>query len=81
MTSPVAKPVTISLKTAVKAIGLALVGSTWPTDWLMVTLGPVQSTVTVGAFVIAFGLPAVRHARRRESQDDRAGPHPVRVTM
>ena len=80
VTSPVAKPVTISLKTAVKAIGLALVGSTWPTDWLMV-LGPVQSTVTVGAFVIRIWVARGPITRRRESQDDRAGPHPVRVTM
>ena len=45
-TSPVAKPVTASLKTTVKLMGLALVGSAWPPAWLMVTVGAVTSQVT-----------------------------------
>ena len=43
--SPVAKPVTVSLKVTVKLIGLALVGSAWPAAWLIVTLGAVLSMV------------------------------------
>src|SRR4029077_12047453 len=43
VTSPVAKPVTVSLKVTVKLIGLALVGSAWPAAWLIVTLGAVLS--------------------------------------
>ena len=43
VTSPVAKPVTGSLKTTVKLIGLAFVGSAWPDAWLMVTVGGVVS--------------------------------------
>ena len=43
VTSPVAKPVTGSLKTTVKLIGLLPVGSTWPLAWLMVTVGAVVS--------------------------------------
>ena len=35
VTSPVAKPMTGSLKTTVKLIGLLLVGSAWPDAWLM----------------------------------------------
>ena len=45
VTSPVAKPVTVSLKVTVKLIGLALVGSAWPAAWLIVTLGAVLSMV------------------------------------
>src|SRR5207244_10941335 len=33
------------LKTAVKLIGLELVGSDWPVAWLIVTAGPLLSTV------------------------------------
>ena len=44
VTSPVAKPVTDSLKTTVKLIGEALVGSVWPSAWLIVTVGAVVST-------------------------------------
>ena len=43
VTSPVAKPVTASLKTTVKLIGLLPVGSAWPDAWLMVTFGGVVS--------------------------------------
>ena len=43
VTSPVAKPVTDSLKTTVKLIGEALVGSAWPAAWLIVTVGAVVS--------------------------------------
>ncbi len=59
VTSPVAKPVTASLNTTVKAIGLVPVGSTWPTAWLMVTAGAVRSTVIVGPLVSALTFPAV----------------------
>ena len=38
VTSPVANPVTERLKTTVKLIGLVLVGSFWPTAWLIVTV-------------------------------------------
>ena len=58
VTSPVAKPNTVSLNTAVKTIGLTLVGSAWPTAWLMVTVGAVRSIVTVAPLVTALPLPA-----------------------
>ncbi len=57
VTPPVENPLTVSLNTAVKLIGLAFVGSTWPTAWLMVTVGAVRSMVTAGPSVTAFGLP------------------------
>ena len=38
-----AKPVTGSLKTTVKLIGDAFVGSAWPAAWLIVTVGAVVS--------------------------------------
>src|SRR5437762_4502809 len=41
------KPLTGSLKTAVKLIGEALVGSAWPAAWLIVTEGGVVSPTTV----------------------------------
>jgi len=41
------KPVTGSLKTAVKVIGEAPVGSDCPTAWLIVTVGGTVSLVTV----------------------------------
>src|SRR5437667_11365927 len=42
------KPLTGSLKTAVKLIGEALVGSAWPAAWLIVTVGGLAlETVTV----------------------------------
>ena len=47
VTSPVVKPVTASLNTTVKLIGLALVGSAWPPAWLIVTVGGTLSQVTV----------------------------------
>ena len=47
VTSPVAKLVVASLKTTVKLIGLALVGSAWPPAWLIVTVGATLSQVTV----------------------------------
>ena len=43
VTSPVAKPVTASLKMTVKLMGPALVGSAWPPAWLMVTVGAASS--------------------------------------
>ena len=65
VTSPVAKPVTGSVKTTVKLIGLLLVGSAWPLAWLMVTAGGVVSgglavNVTVLSVLVeaALGLPA-----------------------
>ncbi len=46
VTSPATKSVTGSLKTTVKSIGEALVGSAWPLAWSMVTVGAVLSTVS-----------------------------------
>jgi hypothetical protein len=43
VTSPVANPVTDSLKTTVKLTGEALVGSAWAAAWLIVTEGRVVS--------------------------------------
>ena len=45
VTSLPVKPVTASLKTAVKLIGEVLVGSAWPAFWLIVTVGAVVSTL------------------------------------
>ena len=58
VTSPVAKPVTDSLKTTVKLIGVALVGSGWPTACSTVTVGAVTSHVTVLSVLVdaEFGL-------------------------
>src|SRR5204863_405764 len=57
------KPLTGSLKTAVKLIGELLVGSTWPAAWLIVTEGGVVSlnTVTVTAAEVV-RLPAASRA-------------------
>ena len=49
VTSPATKPVTGSLKVAVKLIGCWFVGSFWPAAWLTVTLGLTVSTVNVFA--------------------------------
>jgi hypothetical protein len=43
-TSLPVKPVTASLKVAVKLIAEPVVGSTWPEAWLIVTDGAVVST-------------------------------------
>src|SRR5439155_3250029 len=57
------KPLTGSLKTAVKLTGELLVGSTWPAAWLIVTEGGVVSlnTVTVTAAEVV-RLPAASRA-------------------
>ncbi len=47
VTSAGAKPVTDSLKTTVKLIGVALVGSFCVPAWLIVTVGLVLSMVTL----------------------------------
>ena len=47
VTSPVSKPVTVSLNTAVKWIGLVAVGSVCPLAWLMVTVGPAGAALKV----------------------------------
>src|SRR6185295_5287619 len=54
------KPVTGSLKTTVKLIGLVFVGSGWAAAWLIVTLGAALSQVTVLSVEVdaAFALPA-----------------------
>src|SRR5437016_3422016 len=54
------KPLTGSLKTAVKLIGEALVGSAWPAAWLIVTVGGVASKLTLLSVVVeaAWMLPA-----------------------
>ena len=46
-----------SLNTTVKLIGLVLVGSAWPPAWLMVTVGPVTSHVTVLSVEVDAVLP------------------------
>ena len=46
VTSPVVKPTAIELNTTVKLIGLAPVGSAWPTAWSIVTVGGTTSQVT-----------------------------------
>src|SRR5438046_9799184 len=54
------KPLTGSLKTAVKLIGELLVGSAWPAAWLIVTAGGVASEGTVLSVLAGavLGLPA-----------------------
>src|SRR5438034_797034 len=47
VTSPVAKSLTGSLKTTVKLIGDAFVGSTWLAAWLIATVGATVSNVTL----------------------------------
>src|SRR5439155_1737369 len=47
LTSLPVKPLTDSLKTAVKVMGAVLVGSACPAAWLIVTVGGVGSNVTV----------------------------------
>ena len=59
VTSPVAKPVTGSPKTTVKLIVLPLVGSAWPTAWLMVTSGGVVSYRTLLSVLVEAALPLV----------------------
>src|SRR5204862_6219264 len=59
VTSPVAKPVTDSLKITVKLIGLLLVGSACPAAWLIVTVGGVASNVTVLSVLVEAVLPLV----------------------
>ena len=61
VTSPVAKPVTGSLKTTVKWIGEAFVGSAWPAAWLIVTVGAVR---VVGDRVVGDGRGGVGVAGR-----------------
>src|SRR5919201_1734069 len=60
VTSPVAKLLTDSLKTTVKLMGEALVGSAWPEAWLIVTVGAVTSQVTVLSVLVeaVLALPA-----------------------
>jgi hypothetical protein len=49
VTSVPVKPLTVSLKTAVKLIVEPFVGSAWPTAWLIVTVGWTVSIVNVFA--------------------------------
>ena len=72
--SPVAKPVTVSLKTTVKVIGLVPVGSAWPPAWLIVTVGATLSQLTVLSVEVDAGVVAhgIRRARRGDRGDDRA---------
>ena len=53
-------PVTGSLKTTVKSIVDPFVGSAWPDAWLITTVGPTVSRVTVLSVLVdaAFVLPA-----------------------
>src|SRR5256886_15928477 len=59
-TSLPVKPLTDSLKTAVKVMGAVLVGSACPAAWLIVTVGGVGSNVTVLSVLVeaVFPLPA-----------------------
>ena len=59
VTSPVAKPTTGSLNTAVNVIGVTFVGSVWRTAWSIVTVGGVtsQSTMLSVEDEPRFGLP------------------------
>ena len=50
-----------SLKTTVKPIGLAFVGSSWPIAWLIVTVGAV---VSMTMFLLAPSEPAAPGAAR-----------------
>ena len=74
VTSPAAKPVTGSLKTTVKLIGLLLVGSAWPAAWLIVTLG---ARGVVGDGVVGAGRGGVAVAGRilRATPAGDAGDH------
>ncbi len=88
------KPATVSLKTTVKAIGLTLVGSTWPTAWLTVTVGAIRSTVAVRltsdagpAFPARSAAPLARKLRTTLPFEqpvrvtDRVAPEPVGLPM
>ncbi len=57
VTSPVAKPVTASLNTTVKLIGLVFVGSGWAAAWLIVTVGATLSKLTVLSVEVEAALP------------------------
>src|SRR5207244_1047192 len=58
-TSLPVKPLTDSLKTAVKVMGAVLVGSACPAAWLIVTVGGVANVTVLSVLVEAvFPLPA-----------------------
>ena len=61
VTSALVNPLTASLKTTVKLIGEALVGSACPPAWLIVTVGATLSTVTVTPLLVVV-LPAASRA-------------------
>src|SRR2546430_711738 len=56
-TSLPVKPLTDSLKTAVKVMGAVLVGSACPAAWLIVTVGGVGSNVTVLSVLVEAVVP------------------------
>src|SRR5439155_7236967 len=56
-TSLPVKPLTGSLKTAVKVMGAVLVGSACPAAWLIVTVGGVGSNVTVLSVLVEAVFP------------------------
>src|SRR4051812_49719672 len=56
LTSAPLKPLTPSLKTATKLIGLVLVGSAWPAAWLIVTVSGVALNVTVLSVLVEAAL-------------------------
>src|SRR5206468_2062636 len=60
VTSLPVKPLTDSLKTAVKVMGAVLVGAACPAAWLIFTVGGVGSNVTVLSVLVeaVFPLPA-----------------------
>src|SRR2546426_4065324 len=57
VTPALVKPVTGSLKAAVKLIGEALVGSACAAAWLIVTVGGVLSKVTLLSVLVDAVLP------------------------
>ncbi len=85
VTSPVAKPVTASLNTTVKLIGLVFVGSGCPTAWLIVTVGAVLSQATVLSVdveaVLALPAASVAAPAAMEAMTDPAVVIPVTATL
>src|SRR5438034_2438536 len=66
-TSLPVKPLTDSLKTAVKVMGAVLVGSACPAAWLIVTVGGVGSNVTVLSVLVEAVFPLDRKSTRLHS--------------
>ena len=58
VTSPLVKPVTVSLKTTVKTMKELFVGSSWVAPSLIVTVGEVRSIVSSFVVVSVAAFPA-----------------------